>query len=115
MDDSARRQATRHILLYLMGSLVVWPGIEGMTNMCDSGPCRNNATCVGTAFTAQCFCTPSYTGPRCESQVTPDTTSDGSKSVLLPAVVVSSTVVLWLVIAILCVMRRRRRKSTKPK
>ncbi|XP_042229007.1 delta and Notch-like epidermal growth factor-related receptor isoform X2 [Homarus americanus] len=41
---------------------------EEETNLCDSGPCNNGATCTGTHTSYTCHCTQGWTGPQCSQR-----------------------------------------------
>ncbi|XP_050719949.1 delta and Notch-like epidermal growth factor-related receptor isoform X3 [Eriocheir sinensis] len=38
---------------------------EERTNLCESGPCRNGATCTGNHSSYTCHCPSGWTGPQC--------------------------------------------------
>ncbi|XP_053641184.1 uncharacterized protein [Cherax quadricarinatus] len=38
---------------------------EEETNLCESGPCSNGATCSGNHTSYTCHCTPGWSGPQC--------------------------------------------------
>lgn len=38
---------------------------EERTNLCESGPCRNGATCTGNHSSYTCHCSPGWTGTQC--------------------------------------------------
>ncbi|XP_045121720.1 uncharacterized protein LOC123510534 isoform X2 [Portunus trituberculatus] len=50
---------------------------EERTNLCESGPCRNGATCTGNHSSYTCHCSSGWTGTQCTERSMPAVDSSG--------------------------------------